>query len=89
MSFSQKISLTDLPKEIHMSDYERLKNDVKQNIFHLPFLKSCYTLGSVKNPGISDLDFLIVVKNDTPIGSIQSMRRSLSNLSYCREIVHL
>lgn len=72
MSFN----LIDYPTHIPLDDYERLKNKLTQKLIEHPSVLSVYQMGSVRAPGISDLDLICVFKNNSK--NDNNLRQALS-----------
>jgi hypothetical protein len=57
------MKLIDLPRFIDLEAYDSLKLKLINHFSQFSDVKSIYQLGSVNDPGISDLDILIIVDN--------------------------
>lgn len=57
------LKFIDYPKYIELSRYEDLKAKVVADFESCKELKSIYQMGSIKDPGISDLDIICIFKN--------------------------
>ena len=52
------------PKKLKIEDYNKALSKVKKNLSSVKGLSSIYTWGGISNPGISDIDFLLVSKKN-------------------------
>lgn len=60
-----KLKFIDYPKEISISDYETLTEKIVEKMLANDAVLSLYQMGSIKHPGISDLDIICVFKNNS------------------------
>lgn len=60
------IRLTRFPEPARREDYEAASAEMERSLRVLPGLVALYRAGSVSAPGISDIDFVAVVKGDAP-----------------------
>ncbi len=60
----QKYYFTELPKKLNHEDYEEARNYFLSMCKDKDYIISVYEFGNVGCPGLSDLDFLVVLKND-------------------------
>ena len=60
-----RVKFIDYPTFIEVSKYDELKNKLVNQLTSHPSILSVYQMGSVKTPGISDLDLICVFKNDS------------------------
>ncbi|TDU42889.1 hypothetical protein BXY82_0288 [Gelidibacter sediminis] len=60
-----KLKLIDYPVEISNQEYQYLKNKLISELLAEDSVISVYQMGSVKHPGISDLDIICVFKNNS------------------------
>lgn len=58
------MKLIDFPHFVPSEEYEILKKKLVNDLSQFPQIKSIYQLGSIKEPGISDLDILCVFEDD-------------------------
>jgi hypothetical protein len=58
-------SLTDLPQQVLLPEYESAVDALKDHISAQPGFVSFYSIGGVSAPGISDLDVLVVWEDGT------------------------
>ena len=58
-----RLKFIDHPIEISTREYEELKSKLVDKLFKNNVVLSVYQMGSVKHPGISDLDIICVFKN--------------------------
>ena len=56
--------LIDKPKYIPLEEYNNLIEKVIVELSKEISIKSIYQIGSIKNPGISDLDLVCVFRDD-------------------------
>ena len=63
----KSLKLIDRPRSIPLESYESLKQKLLTALLKKDAIKSVYQLGSVKNPGISDLDILCIFENDSEL----------------------
>lgn len=61
------MKLIDFPRFVPLEVYEHLKQKLIKHLSQFPEVKSVYQLGSVKEPGISDLDILVVFEENVKI----------------------
>ena len=52
------------PKKLKIEDYNKALSKIKKDLSSVKGLSSIYTWGSISNPGISDIDFLLVSKKN-------------------------
>jgi len=52
------------PKKLKIEDYNKALSKVKKDLSNVNGLSSIYTWGGISNPGISDIDFLLVSKKN-------------------------
>jgi hypothetical protein len=63
----EEFSFYNYPKPYKEADYANAIRDVKRKLSSIKGLRAIYTWGEVANPGISDIDFLVVLgKNRKP-----------------------
>tara|TARA_B110000967_G_scaffold40066_1_gene39877 strand:+ start:101 stop:1063 length:963 start_codon:yes stop_codon:yes gene_type:complete len=72
-----KLRLIDHPIKIAVEQYGNLKNKLVNQLLAHNSVLSVYQMGSVKEPGISDLDIICVFKNDSDC--MLNLRKELSN----------
>lgn len=82
--YNSKIQLVrDITNIVH-EDYNNAINLYIGHISKLPFVKSVYQIGSVKDPGISDLDLIVVVDeyyDPLKIGLLSIFRNNIHSQS--------
>ena len=61
----RQLKFIDYPKEISISDYETLTEKIVEKMLANDSVLSLYQMGSIKHPGISDLDIICVFKNNS------------------------
>lgn len=71
------MKLISYPKVIAKSDYESLTNEIIRVLDSHEVALSIYQMGSVKDPGISDLDLICVFKEDVSLPD--NIRENLTN----------
>lgn len=76
----QSVTVINDIQKIPQKVYQEIINQYTAYVDRIPFVKSVYQIGSVNNPGISDLDLVVVVDNCyNPLGMNQlSVRNALS-----------
>ncbi|QKJ22273.1 hypothetical protein [Poseidonibacter lekithochrous] len=57
-------AFSNYPRDIKKDYYFELRDKISRDLIHIDGILSVYSMGNVGAPGISDLDFLIVVEND-------------------------
>lgn len=62
------LKFIDHPVKISVSQYDMLKTKLVNSLISNDAVLSVYQMGSVKHPGISDLDIICVFKNDSQCG---------------------
>ncbi|WP_323786920.1 hypothetical protein [Psychroserpens sp.] len=72
-----RVKFIDYPTFIEVSKYDELKNKLVNQLISHPSILSVYQMGSVKTPGISDLDLICVFHNDSECNL--NLRGDLSN----------
>jgi len=60
-----RVKFIDYPTYIEVSKYDELKNKLVTQLMSDTSILSVYQMGSVKTPGISDLDLICVFRNDS------------------------
>lgn len=60
-----KLKFIDYPAHIERSAYDNLKEKIISDLKSFPQVKSIYQMGSVKEPGISDLDIICVFEENS------------------------
>ena len=60
----EDLVFSNYPTKCDLDDYNTLTSKIGKK-FLTGNIKTIYTSGRISNPGISDIDFLIVVKNNT------------------------
>jgi len=58
------LHFTDYPHYVPLEDYEKAISRMIEKLLGHPNIVSIYQIGSISNPGISDIDMLIVFKDD-------------------------
>lgn len=58
-----RLKFIDYPPEISIAEYENLKSKLTNQLIENDSVLSVYQMGSVRHPGISDLDIICVFKN--------------------------
>ena len=71
------LKFTNFPSVIGLNEYEELKQKLVKQLLSYDCVLSVYQMGSVKDPGISDLDLICVFKNDSQ--NKDNLRNPLSN----------
>jgi hypothetical protein len=66
------MQLTDLPRQSDLAEYERAIDVFIDHFKRLGFVKSILQFGSIGSPGISDVDFLVILKDEAEIGKLLS-----------------
>jgi hypothetical protein len=56
--------LTDYPRFVPPRDYTRAIDEMVEKLRHYPGVVSIYQIGGVGNPGISDIDLLVIFSDD-------------------------
>lgn len=73
-------------KQFKKEDYCNFKNEVVAELEAIDFVRSIYQFGTVRHPGISDLDLLIIFADDvdyvTARNQIYNLIMSFENASY-------
>ncbi len=72
----------DLPRPLGLEDYERAIGAFTDRTMTLPGVRSVYQVGQVSDPGISDLDFLVVFEEGSshqgrPLDAVPEEDRSM------------
>ena len=60
-----KLKILNHPQFIERTEYDNLKDKIVLKFKNLPNIESIYQMGSVKEPGISDLDIICVFNDDS------------------------
>lgn len=71
------LKFLDYPVKISLSQYDMLKMKLVNSLISNDAVLSVYQMGSVKHPGISDLDIICVFKNDD-VQCLDNFRLDLS-----------
>lgn len=71
------LKLIDHPIQISVQQYENLKTKLVNQLLSEDAVLSVYQMGSVKDPGISDLDIICVFKNNSSCDV--NLRKNLTN----------
>jgi hypothetical protein len=61
--------INDDIRQIEIGRYEEILNDYISALQKLPGVCAVYQLGNIRVPGISDIDVIVVVDNDIPVGT--------------------
>ena len=61
----KKLKILNHPQFIERSEYNKLKDKIVSRFKNLPNIESIYQMGSVREPGISDLDVICVFKDES------------------------
>jgi len=77
-SYPVKYQFTNVPIELTMEDYTKARKEFVDHISSDPGVVAIYQIGSVTAPGLSDLDFIVVL-NDKRLTNVPSFF-SISNL---------
>jgi len=72
VSDTPRLRLVGLPRPLDRPAYERASDEIEGLLGELPGLVAVYRLGSVGQPGISDLDRIAVVEAGDPVAPIWS-----------------
>ncbi len=62
-----KYQITQIPQYIPRQDYMDLVDRIVSQFSEMPEVDSIYQVGSIKNPGISDLDIIVVFKDNEAV----------------------
>lgn len=74
--------LTDYPRYVPSRDYVRAIDEMVEKLRHYPGVVSIYQIGGVSNPGISDIDLLVIFDDDArchlnPLEGLTPLQRYL------------
>ncbi|MBS1765450.1 MAG: hypothetical protein JSS90_10840 [Bacteroidetes bacterium] len=69
--------LIDYPKYVERDTYQKYTDKLLTSLKKINEVVAVYTVGHVSNPGISDIDLLILVNNSTPL--LQNFRAEMTN----------
>ena len=58
------IEFKDLPKKVGESYYQRAREEIIEYYSQNSDILSIYEYGSVSSPGVSDLDIILILKDD-------------------------
>lgn len=75
-SWFRQPRLTRLPKRLTREDYKRASHRMVNRLSEIDGVRTIYQVGSVRHPGISDLDLLVVFDNEAvyPGNPVQGLR---------------
>lgn len=76
---NKRLRLYNPPKNIPMREYDKTRSDYVHQASQVSGVKGIFTMGSVKAPGLSDLDMIVVV--DDSFNPQQSAALSVTNFS--------
>jgi len=68
--------LSDFPRPVRLSEYQSFTDRLLEKTMSVDGILAVYGIGSVSAPGISDLDFVAVFRNDTTV--LEDSRQTLN-----------
>jgi hypothetical protein len=77
-----KVEYTNLPKKLSRDDYEKAAVLAVADISTRPGVRAVYLFGTQWQPGVSDLDLLVVMENGAPLVSFKSPWSLSSSASF-------
>lgn len=63
----KKLQLIDIPKKVSLKDYDDAIDRMLYILESYDQIKTVYQVGSVKTPGISDIDLLVIFENESSL----------------------
>ena len=83
---SPDFSFDSFPTPFEASQYDSATEKIVCLLQENPEVNSIYLLGEVRDPGISDIDFLVSVEDNLPFGYVCNLRKTVKKVSNLADV---